>query len=212
MRLRDFYNMLKDVELKQIVVKNQDDQIYTMMNMALIDVYSALDILQEEQVIVLEENVTRYRLLDKCVRVLEAYRKFTKNDSPCFEDSRLYPGSCEIPINDENNELSIFTPQPYILHVPNPREGDILSLIESVEPPYVTNSNIDILEFMIPPALMEPLLSYVGYRAYLSKNGYGQEAMAYYQRYMNSINTIKQRGLTHRGIMTNLKLSNRGFR
>jgi hypothetical protein len=202
MRLKEIIQVLRDTELKQIIVGEDDDQIYSLLNMALIDVYGKFDILQEEQLITMEKNVWRYRIQDNVQRVLQVYGKTHPDDDEAIE----------LPINDINDDRSVFTPTPYILHVPNPIPGEQLSLMLSVTPPLVTKDNVNILDFIIPPQLLEPIVNYVGYRAYLSVNGDQQyESSSHYQRYLRSCNDVYRRGLTPQSILTNVKLDDRGF-
>ena len=201
MRLNEIIEILKDTELKQIIVGEDDDQVYSLLNLALIDVYGKFDMLQEEQIITMQDGVFRYRLQDNSQRLLRVIGKTEKDCDPE-----------ELPINDSNNDKSVFTPQPYILHVPKPIDQEILSCIISVTPPIVTKSNIDTLDLIVPPQLLEPIVNYVGYRAYLSVNGdNAYEHSAHYQRYLRSIQEVYQRGLTHFSILTNTKTTDRGF-
>jgi hypothetical protein len=204
MRLKDIIEVLRDTELKQIIIGEDDRQVYSLLNMALIDVYARFNILQEEQLITMEADKNRYRLYDKSQKVLQVYGK-------CWKDQDKEE-IVDLPINDINHECSVFTPQPYVLYVPNPIAGEILSVIHAVEPPYVTKENIDTLDFLIPPQLMEPIVNYIGYRAYLSINGDQQyESTSHYQRYLRSCNDVYKRGLVHYSILTNTKTTERGF-
>lgn len=201
MRLQELVTILKDTELKQIIVGEDDAQVLHLLNLALVDVYSNLDILQEEQIITMVDGQSRYRLQDNSVRVLQVYKK-----------EKEWTYSEPIPLNDINSDFSVFTPQPYVLHVPRPIGGLTLSVIQSVTPPYVTKENIDILDFIIPPQLMEPIVNYCGYRAYISMNGDQQtENSSHYNRYKRSVMDVKQRGLVQYSILTNIKGLDNGF-
>jgi len=202
MRLQEILEIIKNTELKQIIVGEDNDQVLSLLNLALIDIYGRFDILQEEQLITMHENQTRYRLLDKSQRLLRVIGKWYKNQD--FAE--------ELPINDINDSRSVFTPTPYVLHVPNPIDGEILSCIVSVTPPYITKQNIDTIDFIIPPQLLECITSYMGYRAYLSVNGDNQyEHTSLYQRYQRACNDVRLRGLVHFSIMTNEKALHSGF-
>ena len=73
MRLREVYDILKNTELKQIVVGESEDQIIALMNLGLIEIYGKFAILQEEQIIDIVHGQTRYRLHDNSQKVLQAY-------------------------------------------------------------------------------------------------------------------------------------------
>ena len=202
MRLNEILDIIKNTELKQIIVGEDDPQIFSLFNLALIDVYGRFDILQEEQLITMHSGQTRYRLVENTQRLLRVIGKW-KLDLD-------YPE--ELPINDINDQRSVFTPQPYILHVPNPIDNELLSCLISVTPPYITKQNIDMIDLIVPPQLLECITSYMGYRAYLSVNGDNQyEHASLYSRYQRACNDVRLRGLTHFSIMTNEKALHRGF-
>jgi hypothetical protein len=204
MRLTEILEIIKNTELKQIIVGDDDSQVYSLLNLALIDVYGRFDILQEEQLITMRADQTMYRLLDKSQRLLRVYGKWHRDQDP----ERIQ----DLPINDDNDPRSVFTPQPYILHVPNPIDGQLLSCVLSVTPPYITPQNIDTLDLIVPPQFLECITSYMGYRAYLSVNGDQQyEHTSLYQRYLRACNDVRVRGLTHFSIATNRKALDRGF-
>ncbi len=205
MRLREIVDMLKSVELKQIIVGEQDDQIIALLNMAIIDVYSRLNILQEEQIIMLKKNRTRYNLIETSQKILSVYRGEVGKEGGELD---------QIAINDNNDPDSVFTPAPYILYVPIFTQKTYLSVVQVVIPPFITSKNIDTLDLIVPPQLMECITNYVGYRAYISMNGHEQQsdAQSYYNRYLRAINDVLQRGAVHPTILTNKKLTERGFR
>ena len=201
MRLAEIIDIIKNTELKQLIVGEQETQVYTLLNLALIDVYGRFSILKEDQRITMEDGRTRYHLLEECQSVIKVYGRIDKDDE-----------IHELPINDINDVESVFTPEPYILHVPNPLDGDVLSVIQAVTPPFVTKENVNTLDFIIPPQFLEPIVNYVGYRAYISMNGDDNtESSSHYRRYIRSCNDVRLRGLTHYTITTNVKQTERGF-
>ena len=137
MRLKEIYDILVNTELKQIIVGEDESQVISLMNLALIEVYGKFAILQEEQIITVEEGKTRYRLQDNSQKVLQVYMR-NLTDSPLDGEDSF----CEVPINDLNSKESIFTPQPYVFHVPNPVAGRVYSVINLVTPPYITEENL----------------------------------------------------------------------
>ncbi len=208
MRLSEIITILKSTELKQIIVGEDDDQILSLLNLALIDVYSKFNILQEEQVIEVEEGVTRYRLQDNSQKVIQVMYRNTASEPYDGDD-----GFEEVPLNDINCDNSVFTPQPYVFHVPNPKIGTIYSIVQTVTPPFITRENIDKIDFIIPPQLLEPITNYVGYRAYKSMNGDQQtEISSLYATYLRSVNDVYSRGLMQQSILTNRKTNQRGFK
>lgn len=202
MRLQQILDLAQQSELKQIIIGEDYAQTLALLNLALIDVYGQFNVLEEEQLITLEENKSRYALDDNNVRVTMVYRKLNPDDDT----------ATSIPINDINNSDSVFTPTPYILHVPNPVQGEIISVIYSVAPPYITEENILSIDFHVPPQFLEPILSYIGYLAYKSMNGDQQtENAARYQNYLRSSDDVRKRGHLNYSIQTNTKTKERGY-
>ena len=196
MRLEEILTIAKDTDLKQIIVGEQPDQVMSLLNLALIDVYGRFDLIQEEQIIKLENDKTRYPLLAESQRVLSIYD----------DDGEL------VPVNDNNDTDSVFMPTPFLLHVTEPETGKTLSLIHSITPPFITSSNISTVDFIVPPALLEPIVAYMAYRAYLSMNGDAQtENVSQYKRYDRAVNDVYKRGLVGQHVITNLKGKDRGF-
>jgi len=64
MRLRELFDILKNTELKQIIIGEDDQKVFDLLNLALIEVYGKFNILQEEQIIKMVAGKTRYRLQD----------------------------------------------------------------------------------------------------------------------------------------------------
>lgn len=207
MRLSEIITILKDTELKQIVVGEDDSLVLSLLNLALIDIYGRLNILQEEQTISIVEGQTRYTLQDNSQKVLQVFHRNTITN-PLDGDDAFE----EVTINDINSEDSVFTPSPYVLHIPNPDVGEIYLVIHVVTPPYITPSNIDTIDFIVPPQFLEAITSYAAWRAYKSMNGEMQtEISSLYQTYERAVNDILKRGLSYQSILTNIKSKDRGF-
>jgi len=207
MRLKQIFDILKNTELKQIIVGEDDDQVIALMNLGLIEVYAKFAILQEEQIIHIKKGQTKYRLQDNSQKVLQAYYRDTIKNPLRGNDAFK-----EVPLNDINCDESIFTPQPYTLHIPNPEEGRIYSIMQIVAPPYVTKGNIDTLDFIFPPQFLDPLVNYIAYRAYKSMNGDGKtEIGTHMQAYMASCNEVYKKGLVNYTMLTNTKTTDRGY-
>ena len=207
MRLRQIFDILKNTELKQIVEGEDDNKIVSFMNLAVVEVYSKFNILQEEQIIYVVPDQTRYKLPDNTLKVLQAYYRNTKTEPLLGDDAFT-----QVPINDINCDESIFTPQPYTLHIPNPKDGRIYSLILVVEPPWITLENIDTLDFFIPQQYLEPILAFAAYRAYKSMNGdMKTEIGSHLQNYMRACNEVYHKGMATTPIITNTKLTERGY-
>ncbi len=207
MRLQDLFDILKNTELKQIIIGEDDQKVLDLLNMALIEVYGKFNILQEEQIIIIEKGITRYRLQDNSQRVLQVLVRNVKKDPLLGCDQFV-----EVPINDINCDMSVFTPQPYVLYIPNPDVGKTYSVMQTVIPPLVTKDNITKVDLLIPPQFIEPIMNYAAYRGYKSMNGDEQsEIGSHYRAYMQSCNEVYKKGMINYSMLTNTKLTERGY-
>ena len=207
MRLRELFDILKHTELKQIVVGEDDNKVIGLLNLALIEVYGRFNILTEEQTIKIDVGRTRYRLQDNSQRVIQVLMRDTKNHPYLGHDAFR-----EVPLNDINSDESVFTPQPYVLHVPNPEKGRVYSIMQTVVPPYISMSNLDKVDLIIPPQFVEPIVNYAAYRAYKSMNGDEQtEIGSHYRAYINSCKETYKKGMVNYTMLTNMKGPESGF-
>jgi len=208
MRIREIIDILMNTELEQINIGEDEKRVISILNLALIEVYGKFNILQEEQIITIVPGQTRYHLQDNSQRVLQVYWRNLNINSTPGEDAFV-----EVPLNDINCDESVFTPQPYVLHIPNPENGRIYSVMHSVTPPYLTPANIDTVDFIVPPQYLEPVLHYAAYRAYKSMNGDNKtEISSHLQLYVQSCDEVYRKGMVNYSVLTNTKLEDRGFK
>lgn len=207
MRVKQVFDILQNTELKQIASGKDEDRVLTFLNLALIEVYGKFNILQEEQVITIVEGQTRYTLQENSQRVIQVYYRNLAKDPLMGDD-----GYHEVPLNDTQCDESVFTAQPYILHIPNPDAGREYSVMQTVTPPYITKDNINTVDFIVPPQFLEPILHYAAYRAYKAMNGSEQtEIGTHYKFYMISCDEVLKKGLMNYTMMTNTKALQSGF-
>jgi len=207
MRLKEIFDILRCTELKQIIIGEDEDQIISLMNLGLIEIYGKFNILQEDQTIYIKEGVTRYNLVDNSQKVLQVFCRNVHDDPLRGEDKFE-----EIPLNDINDDRSVYTTQPFLLHVPNPDKGMVYSVIQVVTPPYITKENIETLDINFPPQFLDPLVNYIAFRAYKSMNGDERtEIGSHWRAYMMSCDEVYRKGLAQYSVLTNIKLNDRGF-
>ena len=176
-------------ELQQLAVKGNDEAVLSYINMGMLELYKRFNLRTEEALVTLEANSTIYVLdstldnvdmLDDCdlVYIQEVYG----------EDGKA------IPVNLEDDPLSILTPSYDTIQVPNPEDGTVISVIYSATPTRLTDVTDAI---RLPMSLYEALLHYVGYRGHGSIDGnINTENNTHYMRFEKSCNTAKEYGLT----------------
>ena len=92
---------------------------------------------------------------------------------------------CELPLNNEFEHTSVFTPQAQILQVPNPVQGKVLSVkYQSLHPEVLFDD--DDAHVYLPVHLLDALKAFVGYKAYSDMNqetsrARAQELLSMYQ-------------------------------
>ena len=101
----------------------------------------------------------------------------------------------ELPINDENNPLSINTVNWYTIQIPMSIDNETISLIYVAAPVLLTTADLS-KTLPIPPQLYEALLHYIGYRAHGALDGNIQaENSTHYQRFEASCQRAKESGM-----------------
>jgi hypothetical protein len=119
----------------------------------------------------------------------------------------------EIPINDEDADMSLFTPAPYQLFLS--QDEDLVTTITEINitymavPPLLTKET-DIV--LLPVQFLEALLNYMAFKGHSSLSAQpNQDNNTYYQRFEASCQRIKNDGLNTIDNVSNEKLGDRGF-
>lgn len=123
------------------------------------------------------------------------------------------------PLNDRNNCESFFTPSPLVLEIPNPREGDSISVLyQARHNPlkiFPDNEEETLTQHLeIPFFLEEPLINFIASEYYSHLNGEGNLAtgVAYHAKFDAACIEILDRDLHNEtSSTTDLKFLKRGF-
>ena len=194
MTVQDIITDASHSVVNQLAVKSNVEAMLSYINQALVAVYEEFQLKTNEQIITMQENVTIYQLNSDCMTVLAVY---DENGDQCS-------------LNNENDPLSVMTPSYNEIQVPNPAEGDILSVIYLSEPPRMTDvSNI----VPIPRSMLQPMLMYIGFLAHSSIDGGVQtENNTHYMRYKAAVDRVRELGLVPVDCTTmDVKFENRGY-
>jgi hypothetical protein len=204
------------------------------LNEALLKLYARFDLLEKELIIECDETVTSYKLSSKYAVSQAATYPLNKHyikdaiGTPFTDDlikvMRVYTtGSCgplplQLPLNDDNQDKSLFTPQHDVLQVPDPVNGVPLYLIyQAMHAPITEDPVADGFgdqEIVIPPILEPGLLSYVAYLIYMNMNGqeHGVKASEHLGAYENLCAEVIDKDLVNSSLSsTNTKFDDRGF-
>lgn len=194
MTVQDIIRDASHSVVNQLAVKANEEAMISYVNQALQAVYEEFQLKTDEQIIVMQENVTIYSVASDCIVVLAAYD----------EDGNL------LPLNDEKDPFSVMTPSYNEIQVPNPVEGEVLSVIYLAEPPVVT-ATTDVLP--VPRSMIQPMLMYIGFLAHSSIDGGIQtENNTHYMRYKAAVDKVRERGLVPTDDTNmDLKFDRKGF-
>jgi hypothetical protein len=200
MRLSTIISQARSGELKSLSSKDKTDEvIVNYINLALIALYSRFTLRTEEAIVALADGKTLYRLDGTDAAV-------TANGAAIEGDNVLkllsaFDERGEIPINDENNSFSIYTPSYNTIQVPQAQTGAYIAVIYKAGPELITyvddgSGNAAEATVQLPMHLLEPLLHYVGYRAHGSGTGdIDNESNSHLSRYVASCNNVEALGL-----------------
>lgn len=203
MTVRQVINLAKSSELSGLNVANNDSYVLDYINLGMLELHKRFPIKIEEHLIELVGGTDIYTMPADFMWIIAAYGEvpITSTDSVNV-----------LPINEEDNPLSINTVGWNKLQVPLSVTGAYISIIYVASPTMYTLDDVD-SEMDIPPQLLEPLLAYVGYKANASiDSGVQSEDSMWYIRFENSCNKIEQRSMLNSDDMfMNKRIDTRGF-
>ena len=203
MTIQQVIDLAKNGELKNLAVKDDTEAVIGFINLGLIELYKRFTLVTKEQVIELLDSQEIYSLPTDCLSIVAAYGEVDENSGKVVD---------VLPINVEDNPLSINTINWKEVQIPVHIAGSYISLIYVAAPAYLTIADVD-STLELPVQLLEALLHYIGYRAHGSVNGSIQaENNTHYQRFELSCNRVVELGmLTSDDLDMNVKFGMRGF-
>lgn len=105
----------------------------------------------------------------------------------------------QLPLNDDTEETSLYTPTYRTLQIPYPVATNATSVEYRAGHPkivYVANMDPTAIDVAIPHSLHEALLWYVASRGFASMNNdQGQEGNDYYRKFQARVTDVKNQGL-----------------
>lgn len=199
MTVQQMIDMAKAGELKNLVLDT--DTILAALNLGIVELYKRFPLRVEEAIVTLGNNKQYFKMdgtdpdVDMPVDapymwIVSAYGEVPL-ETPMDNEVSLI----ELPINDEDNPLSINTVNWYTIQVPMSIDNETISLIYVAAPVLLTAGDLN-KTLPIPPQLYEALLHYVGYRAHGALDGNIQaENSTHYQRFEASCQRAKEGGM-----------------
>lgn len=198
MKLSRIISQAQSGELQNIAVKSDIGKIVQYINAGLIALYGRFLIQTEEAIITMRAGKTLYKLDGTDPDVTVA-------GQPVPEDQVMvvlsaYDESGELPINDETQDASIYTPTFDTIQIPYPEDGNYVSAVYRCNPEWVEYeedvTDTRAVNVKLPTVLLEPLLHYIGYRAHGAIDGNIQaENSTHYTRFKQACMEVEALGL-----------------
>lgn len=187
MTLQQVVDMAVNGELKSIAAKDDVAGIVQYINLGMIELYKRFPLKMEEHIVALQTGVETYKMPSDFMWIAAAYGEIPIDDQDTIVT--------QLPVNEEDNPLSVNTVSWNTLQVPQSVTGSYISIMYVAAPKYLTTSDLS-KDIELPPQMIEALLHYVGYRAHASMNGNIQaENNTHYTRFEQSCKRIEDRGM-----------------
>ena len=203
MTVRQVIDLAKASELNGLGKASTDEVVVGYINLAMIELYKRFGLRNKEWIIELVDGVDIYTMPADFMWAVAAYGEV---------DIRSTETVNQLPINEEDNPLSVNTVSWNKLQVPVAVSGAYISVIYVASPDvYTVNEMEEVLD--LPPQMLEALLAYVGYKGNSTiDSGVQTEDNAWYIRFEASCNKIREYGvMTSDDMYMNKRLSTRGY-
>lgn len=203
MLVQSLVDMAAKSELRNLSVKDDADTVISYINLGLIELYKRFDLEIKEHVIALQESVEIYDMPADFMSIVAAYGEVAATSTDTVNI---------LPVNVEDDPLSINTVNWYQVQIPLSTAGSYVSLVYSTSAPYLTVADLT-GTLPIPVSLVEALLHYVGYRGHAALDGNVQaESNTHYQRFEASCTRAREYGvLTPDDVSMRTRITSRGF-
>ena len=195
--------MAKVGELNGLPVASKDEVIVGYLNLGILELHKRFQLKLEEAVIPLVDGVDIYSMPTDFMWLVAAYGEV---------DIRSTEVVNILPVNEEDNPLSINTVGWNKIQVPVSVDGAYISIIYVASPDLYDVNHLDAV-VDIPPQMIEALLAYMGYRANAAiDTGVQTEDSVYYMRFEHSCDKLREYSMFNSDDMfMSKRLSTRGF-
>jgi hypothetical protein len=204
MKISDIVSLAKYSELNTLAVKDNVPAIVSFINLGLLELYSQFNLYSEEYMIALVDGQTIYDLPENFMYMTGAFEAPPE-------------GSCQnslpLPINEENNPLSLNTINYRQVQIPLSTGGAYISVIYTPKPETFTIEDLD-EEVPLPDNLIQPLLNFIAYKGHGAIRVEGQgDSDIYFARFRRSCEERKTQGtsMTSDDLSMASRIYSRGF-
>lgn len=203
MTVRQVIDLAKTSELNGLSIASKDDVILGFINLGVLELYKRFTLRNEEHIIELVDGVDIYTMPANYMWAVAAYGEV---------DIRSTEIVNQLPINEEDNPLSVNSVGWNKLQIPVAVNGAYISIIYVASPEVYELSHLD-AEVDLPPQMLEALLAYVGYKGNSTiDSGVQTEDSVWYQRFEASCGKLREYAMvTSDDMYMSKRLSTRGF-
>lgn len=220
MNLPDLYKRLALGELSNLamadngdILEDEREKVVLHANEALKQLYTKFQLKDETLFLEQKGFLTNYYLSSKYAQsnyVSGVPRSFYINDlGKPFEDDVIKVLEVrdglgrKVPLNEPHMWRSVFTPQPTVLQIPHPVEGDVLAINYQASHPKLDVED-DEAEIILPDFLDEAFRAYIAHKVFANMNT--QESAVIARTHLGKFDTIcvdvVQQDLVTRGATT----------
>ena len=232
MRLQEVFDYLTYGELADYSVGGIDlggvqdcDQpkIIASLNLGLVELYKIFPLHTAQVYLQLYDHISTYVLHSDYAEsnttstqsikyILDSETKFTDNILKI--DAVFNEAGDQYPINEGDEEYSVFTPSYNTLQVPFSQDENSLAIVYRAGPVKLPIIGVDAetIDVPIPDQLLESLVSFIVYKIHTSK-GTGQDSQAgiYYNKFKQTVALVKDLGLSNEEHNLNKRLDLGGW-
>lgn len=211
MELSKVLRRARTTELKQLSDKDKTDEVLIgYVNMALEDMYSRFMLSTEEIIISLQDGKTLYKLdgTDPDVTV----RGATIDPDDILMLVQAFDEKGEIPLNDDNDDTSIYTVSYDMVQVPVTANQTYISIIYKPVPVEVMYDEVEgvLVEqnVRLPRGLLAALMQFLAFKAGASRDE--NDSTNYETQYENECQKALDRGIVPQDHLSK-KVAQKGF-
>lgn len=213
MTIQETIDFAKRGKLKNSNIVNNDDAILDTINLGLVELYKRFPLRVDEAIINLREMKSEYKLdgtdpdvempdNSELMWIVAAYQEVEDTDY-----NELV--ALELPLNEEENPLSLQTVAWNTLQVPMSIADAHISIIYVAVPMLYTMDDLA-EQLPLPRQMVEPLLEYICYQANSTLDA-EIDTDKYYQRFEASCSRIEMRGMITADDLDMLSRDMKGF-
>lgn len=214
-------NLALSGEGSGMITDQAKPRVLVAANECLVRLYTRFILKENDLLLELVDHITNYHFLKKFA---ESQWETSTQDYLYIKDLAREPFTEDVikvlavydsygqplPLNDPDNEYSVYTPQGNVLQVPRPVTGFALAVgYQAKHAPLVLNEALD-AEIVVPDVLWGAFKAYIAYHLYNSMNT--QEAKVTAQEHLARYESICSEVVMQDLVSTSLSSTNTRFR